>query len=105
MNEHMLKALKAKEHPAIAFSLSAYDLVVADTGKSAVLRGTLRIGGVEKPVTLNVQLTAGSEGGLRVKGTHTVTMTEFGLKPPSLMLGTMKVRDQVVVGFDLLLDK
>jgi hypothetical protein len=30
-------------------------------------------------------------------------MTEWGLKPPTLMLGTMKVGDRVKVGFDLLL--
>jgi hypothetical protein len=30
-------------------------------------------------------------------------MTEFGVKPPTLMLGTMKVGDKVKVGFDLYL--
>jgi hypothetical protein len=30
-------------------------------------------------------------------------MTEYGLKPPSLMMGTMKVKDAVQVHFDLLL--
>jgi hypothetical protein len=30
-------------------------------------------------------------------------MTEYGLKPPSLMMGTMKVKDAVKVHFDLLL--
>ena len=30
-------------------------------------------------------------------------MTEFDLKPPSLMLGTMKVDEKVKVSFDLLL--
>jgi hypothetical protein len=32
-----------------------------------------------------------------------VRMTDFGLKPPSLMLGAFKVHDPVVVHFDLLL--
>jgi hypothetical protein len=30
-------------------------------------------------------------------------MTEFGLKPPTLMLGTMKVDERVTVGFDVVL--
>ena len=30
-------------------------------------------------------------------------MTEFGLKPPALMLGTVKVNDKVRVGFNLVL--
>jgi hypothetical protein len=32
-------------------------------------------------------------------------MKEFGLKPPSLMLGTMKVRETVNVKFELLLQQ
>ncbi len=30
-------------------------------------------------------------------------MTEFGVKPPTLMLGTMKVHDKVVVRYEILL--
>ena len=30
-------------------------------------------------------------------------MKEFGLKPPSLMMGTMKVDERVKVSFDLFL--
>jgi hypothetical protein len=32
-------------------------------------------------------------------------MTEYGVKPPSLMLGTMKVGDPVTVSFDLVLSE
>ena len=32
---------------------------------------------------------------------HEFAMTEFGVKPPTLMLGTMKVGDRVKVSFDL----
>lgn len=105
MNGHMKKALKATENPVIEFRLISYELSAADAGRKGTLNGTLRIGGVEKPIVLSVDLMAGAEGGLRVKGTYVMNMTDFGLKPPSLMLGTMKVKDQVTVGFDLLLDK
>jgi hypothetical protein len=30
-------------------------------------------------------------------------MTQFGLKPPTLMMNTLKVAPEVKVGFDLLL--
>ncbi len=32
-------------------------------------------------------------------------MTEYGVKPPSLMLGTLKVADAVTVHFDVVLEK
>jgi hypothetical protein len=31
-------------------------------------------------------------------------MSEFGVKPPSLMLGTMKVGDLITVSYDLVLN-
>jgi hypothetical protein len=40
---------------------------------------------------------------LRVKGSKQLRMTEYGVKPPSLMLGAMKVGDQVTVGYDIIL--
>jgi polyisoprenoid-binding protein YceI len=105
MNGHMQKALKAKDQPDITFRLSSYELASADSGKRGTLNGVLTLGGVDKSIVLTVDLVRGAEGGLRVRGTHNLMMTEYGLKPPSLMLGTMKVRDQVTVGFDLLLDR
>ena len=39
----------------------------------------------------------------QVKGVYDLRMTDFGLKAPSLMMGTMKVQDVVKVNFDLVL--
>jgi polyisoprenoid-binding protein YceI len=103
MNEHMLNALKARENPTIAFRLSSYDLAKGAEGVQVRMSGSLTLGGVEKPITLTATATEGAKGTLHVIGTHELRMTEFGLKPPTLMLGTMKVGDQVKVGFDFLL--
>ena len=103
MNEHMLKALKAKANPNIVFALASYDLVPQNDDLRITLNGQLPIGGVTKAVTIATAAKAEADGTLRVAGTHEVRMTEFGLKPPSLMLGTMKVDEKVKVSFDLLL--
>ena len=102
MNEHMLKALKAAEHPTVTYTVASYQLAKSEAGMKVTLTGTLDLGGVEKPLV--VTATAKEEAGmLRVTGTQTVAMSEFGLKPPTLMMGTLKVGDEIVVGFDLLL--
>jgi polyisoprenoid-binding protein YceI len=103
MNEHMLKALKAKANPTIVFKLASYDLAKQTDTVVVTLNGTLAMGGVEKPITMTVNATEGASGMLHVAGTHQLRMSEWGLKRPSLMLGTMKVEDRVTVGFDLLL--
>ena len=103
MNEHMRKALKAKAHPTIAFRVASYDLAKASEGVTVKMTGELALGGVTRPVTVTAAATEEASGSLRVVGKHAVKMTEFGLKPPSLMMGTMKVGELVTVGFDLVL--
>ena len=102
MNEHMRKAIKAEASPVIEFELGGYDLVPAAGKVGAKMTGTLSLGGVTKPVVVNAELVQ-EAGGVRVKGTYDLKMTEFGLKPPSLMMGTMKVNELVKVNFDLVL--
>lgn len=102
MTDHMRKAIKAKDAPSIAFKLSGYELAKSATGTTVDMKGTLTLGGTTKPVS--IQALAKAEGGLlHVTGTHALKMTEYGLKPPSLMMGTMKVNENVKVNFDLLL--
>ena len=102
MNEHMLKALKAKSAPTIQFELASYEMAKGAGGMQGKLTGTLTLGGVEKPITVDAVATE-DPAGLRVTGMHEVRMTEFGLKPPSLMMGTMKVNERVKVNFELYL--
>jgi polyisoprenoid-binding protein YceI len=103
MNEHMRKALKAKEHPVIAFTVTSYDVARGATGVTGTLDGQLTLGGITKPVAIRAAGVASPDGTLHVTGTHEIAMTEFGLKPPTLMLGTMRVGDKVKVSFDLYL--
>jgi polyisoprenoid-binding protein YceI len=103
MNEHLRKAIKAKEFPTVVFRASSYDLARTSESVDVTLNGSLTLGGVEKPITVKAQAKPGAEGTLIVSGTREVRMTEFGLKPPTLMLGTMKVDEKITVGFEVVL--
>jgi polyisoprenoid-binding protein YceI len=103
MNEHMLKALKAKEHGTIEFRVASYDVDAGAEGVKGTLTGTLTLGGTSRTVAVAATGREAGPGALRVAGTHEIKMSEFGLKAPTLMLGTMKVHDTVRVGFDLVL--
>jgi polyisoprenoid-binding protein YceI len=103
MTGHMKKAIKATEFDSITFTVRDYTLTAADSGMSVTLNGSLTLGGVTKDVTVFALAKAGPEGTLQLTGKHELNMRDYGLKPPSLMLGTMKVHDKVTVGFDLLL--
>lgn len=103
MNEHMLKALKAKDNPEIAFKLTSYQSTKTASGVQGEISGVLRLGGVEKAIVMKSTAQATEAGALQIVGSYVVNMREFGLKPPSLMMGTMKVGENVTVNYDLVL--
>ena len=103
MNEHMLKAIKAKEFRTIAFRVATYEVAKGAEGVRGTLTGTLSLGGVEKTITIEATGKDGGTGALRVTGVHELKLSDYGLKAPTLMFGTMKVGDAVKVGFDLVL--
>lgn len=102
MNEHMRKAIKLSEHKSIEFRLSDYEVAKSTESVSGTINGTLLLGGVTKPITLKAEGEA--QGGmLHVTGSYELDMTEYGLKPPTLMFGRIKVGKTVKVNYDLLL--
>ena len=100
MNGHMRKALKATTNSTISWTLGSYRV----EGTTVVMNGRLTIAGKENPIELRATGTADNAGTIRIKGTTKFKMTEYGVKPPSLMMGTMKVGDLVTVGYDLVLN-
>ena len=103
MNGHMRNALKADQAPEIHFRASSVQVTPtsADAG-TAEMQGTLTIAGADRPVTINATV-ARENGQLRVRGSKRITMTEWGVRPPSLMLGAMRVAPAATVGFDVVL--
>ena len=101
MDDHLRKALKAGDHPEITYTLGTYELRDAEGGVAVTSEGRLTIAGQERPITMDVTVSADGKGGLRVKGEQKIDMTDFGVKPPKLMLGTLKVGEMVKVSFDM----
>jgi len=99
MNGHMQKALKASANPNITWRMSSYRV----EGSSVVINGYLTIAGKENPIELRAAGAAETNGTIRVKGSTKFNMTQYGVKPPTLMLGAMKVGDAVTVSYDLVL--
>jgi polyisoprenoid-binding protein YceI len=100
MNGHMWKALESSRHATIQFALASYELVQSPT--RGTLTGTLTLHGVALPVTIPVEF-ADVEGALKVTGSYALKMTNWGVEPPKLMFGAMKVGETVTVRFELLL--
>ena len=106
MNDHMRKALKAQDHPGIAYRLTAHKIEVQENGNGlATLEGELTIAGTTQPVAITAVVTPGAEGTLKVQGTKEIIMTDYGVSPPKLMMGALKVNPRVLVNFDVVLKR
>jgi hypothetical protein len=103
MNGHMQKALKAKEHGIIAYRLEAFEVMEAgEAGGQVEMKGHLTIAGEELPITFPAEIELTADGAIRLKGQTELNMKEFGVEPPKLMLGTLKVNERVTVHFDVI---
>ncbi len=101
LDKNMYKALKAEQHPKILCWITGYETKTAANGAlSIVARGRLKVAGVEKQIEIPAATTREGDA-LRMKGSVVVKMTDFGIKPPVMMMGTIKTGNEVTVGFDL----
>ncbi|HEV3073741.1 MAG TPA: YceI family protein [Thermoanaerobaculia bacterium] len=101
LDKNMQKALKQDTSPVIRFTLVDYKAEEAKDGSLLVkAHGRLSVAGVEKETVVEATCRFGP-GGVEVSGAKDVLMSDFGIKPPVMMLGTIKTADKVVVRFAL----
>ena len=94
MTEHLLDALRADEFPEITFRLARYEA----SGQGAVTTGTLTILDATEEVSFPLFLTP-SGSGVQIEGQLALDMTTYGVEPPVVMLGLMRVRPRIRIQF------
>jgi polyisoprenoid-binding protein YceI len=107
-DKDMYKTLSASRYPTIYFVIQtveapSFPLGVAEHADTLLtIQGRLSVAGVErvKRFSGRVRLKAGR---LWVRGESRFKMSDFGIKPPQYLL--FRVKDEVGVGFDLLLER
>ena len=95
MTEHLLEAMKPADFAAITFRLEGYEA----SGAGAEARGALTIQGVTKPVSFPIALTP-SGAGVAIAGELGLDMTDYGVEPPVVLLGLLRVRPQIRIEFE-----
>jgi len=101
MNNKTYDALKSNLNPEIIFTLNVpVKLIQVKRGENTfTLRGNLTLAGLCKPVTMEVNLFILGEGRLQFEGRQAIKMTDFGVKPPSALFGTMKAGPDIIINF------
>jgi polyisoprenoid-binding protein YceI len=101
LDKNMYKALKVDEFPDITFKLTKFDFSGKPAGAAKAI-GVLKIAGVERQVTMDVTTKIDGEK-LDVQGRVDLLMTDFGIKPPTAMMGMLKTDPKVTVTFETVL--
>jgi polyisoprenoid-binding protein YceI len=97
--------LDASRFPEIVFEASSPSLSKGGEGFYwANITGKLTIRGVTQPQQVSAQVSV-NDSQLRANGEFTVRQSSFGIKPVSVAGGTLKIKDDVKVTFDLVANK
>jgi polyisoprenoid-binding protein YceI len=100
MDKLMADALKAKTHPEIRFEMTSAR-PRSTNGDAFVLetKGRLAIAGVTRDVAFDVQGSRNADGKYTLVGQAPIKMSDYGIKPPTAMMGTIKTGNDVKVTF------
>ena len=102
MDDNLYKALKADETPEISYILATFDAAAGEgDGFTLKTNGTLAIAGRENKLTMDVVATRLPDGTVKATGMVAIKMTDYGIKPPTAIFGTLRTGDEVKVNFAL----
>ena len=100
MDKKTHETFNAPKNPMIHFNMTEVNSMQVNGGDIAVaVTGNLSMGGASKKVTLKAAGKEVSPGVYTFEGALPLKMSDFNMKAPTAMLGTMKTKDQVTVNY------
>ena len=101
LDKNLYKALNADANPTITFVMKTYNATPSGESYAAVITGDLTVNGVTKEVKAEATMSADGKDAMRAVGNVAMKMTDFGVKPVTALLGTIRTADAITVKFDL----
>jgi polyisoprenoid-binding protein YceI len=104
MDNKTYEAFKSEEHPYITYTASRAQITV-DAAKITTIKvsGNLTMAGTTKLIAVEAIAKTLANGDQEITLSRKLKMTEFNMKPPTAMMGTIKVGDEVTVTVNLVL--
>lgn len=102
MDSKTMETFNAKKHPNISFRMTEVSQVqMTGTGMQVSVTGNLTMSGTTRKVTVKANGKQLKPGTYVFNGDLALKMTDFGMKPPTALLGAMKVGDGIKLAFDV----
>ncbi len=106
MDKNAYKALNKDKFPNITFALTPGTAIITSRpgGLFTVkCRGKLSIGGGVVETDLEADCKANADKSISVTGSKKISMKDYGVKPPTFMMGAIKTGNDIVLDFSLLM--
>ena len=101
MDNKTYEAFNHEKYPQIVFVMKSQ--TISASNSTIDLKGTLSMAGKTLPVDLKVSYKLASNGDLKIIGSKQISMTDFGMEPPTAMMGAIKVGNDISVTFEITL--
>lgn len=99
MDNKTYDALQANKYPNIIYKLEKATIAKKGDGYDIASNGSLTIAGVTNKIDMPVRGKANSDGSITFTGSRKIKLQDYKIKPPTALLGTVTVGDEVEVGF------
>jgi len=105
MDKNTYKALNTDKNPNITLVLSSANVTPAGANTYQVKAvGKLTIAGTTKQTDVNATLKYNpATKSFTCTGTKSFKMSEYGVKPPTVMMGTIKTGDPITISYTLVI--
>lgn len=106
MDSRMCKSVNESKYPTIIYKLTSATVTPGAKGKFLIVsKGELTMAGVTQRISLDVTAMPNFNNSITISGAKKIKLTDYGIKPPSYMLGTMKVYNDLTIEFNLIYKK
>lgn len=104
INKDLRKTLKADEHPNIVLELCSLQFMEAapdDEWQKVKAETFLTIAGTTRTMNMMVKAKQLGQNKFKIKSSEELKLTDFGIEPPTALLGLVKVKDEMTLHLDL----
>jgi hypothetical protein len=106
MDSKAYDAMKAKNGGNIVFTANSSTITPGKVNQFTVIsNGNLTIAGAAKTIALTAACQINSDGSIACTGTDKLKMSDYGIKPPTYMLGALKTGDALTIDFTMTVKK
>jgi hypothetical protein len=107
MNRDMYQTLKAEHYPTITLSISQVLIPIHSINARWKLTGPiateayLTLAGMKRKIDLLVTISQPFSNIYRFTAKKSLLLTDFGLTPPTALMGMVKVKNEIILDIDL----